>query len=220
MGGCAPWVPAATVSGASSHHSGACVVRQDEACLPDELRRPATEPAPLPVVGASGAVEVRWTAQESFGLRGYRLTASVEDGVLAGLAARWDLAPGSGERARSGGPQEYRVRIDLPAFFGARVRTTLEAVGRDGAQVLLAVRDVRTFPQPLAGGICGPLWRGGLPRLGQPGLPQRGWLALVAGAALETPPPALQPQSDPTFPRRPDVTGVAWQRGPPPALAG
>ncbi len=220
VGGCAPWVPAATVSGAGAHHSGACVVRQDAPCLPDELRLPAAEPAPLPVVGASGAVEVRWTAQEGFGLRGYRLTAWVEDGVLSGVAARWELAPGSGARERSGGTHEYRVRIDLPAFSAAHVRTVLEAVGRDGSPVLLAVRDVRTLPQPLADGVSGPRWRGGAPRLGQPGLPQRAWLALAAGASLETLPPAFQSHRPRTFPRRHGVTGVAWQRGPPPTLAG
>lgn len=219
MGGCAPWAPAATVSDAGAHHSGACVVRQDDTCLPDELRLPAAEPAPLPVVGANGAVEVRWTAQEHFGLRGYRLTAWVEDGILSGVAARWELPPGSGARGRFGGPHEYRVRIDLPAFFGAHVRTALQAVGRDGAQVLLAVRDVRTLPQPLPDGLCGPIWRGGLPRLSQPGLAQRGWLALATGATLEAPPPALGSHPSPSFPRRPDLAGVAWQRGPPPAFA-
>ncbi len=171
--------------------------------------------------GQRRLVEVRWDGPG--GLRPARLPlrwAWVEDGVLSGVAARWELAPGSGARERSGGTHEYRVRIDLPAFSAAHVRTVLEAVGRDGSPVLLAVRDVRTLPQPLADGASGPRWRGGAPRLGQPGLPQRAWLALAAGALLETLPPAFQSHRPRTFPRRHGVTGVAWQRGPPPTLAG
>ncbi len=219
MGIVAPRVPAATISGASSHPFTACFVPRDRACLPEELRRPMADPGPLPVVGAGGVVEIRWTARESFGLHGYRLTAWVEDGVLSGLAARWELAPGSGERERSGGPHEYRVRIDLPALSAAHVRAVLEAVRLDGSPVLLAVRDVRTLPRPPADALSRPRFTARLRDGGQPGLAQQAWLALPAGVSLETLPPSLQSRRPRPLQRRQDARGVAWQRGPPAASA-
>lgn len=219
MGSLAPWAPAATASGVSSHPFTACFAPRDRACLPEELQRPVADPGPLPVVGAGGVVEIRWSARESFGLHGYRLTAWVEDGVLSGLAARWELAPGSGERERSGDPHEYRVRIDLPALSAAHVRAVLEAVRLDGSPVLLAVRDVRTLPRPLADTLSGPRFNARLRGIGPPGLAPHAWLALPAGVSLETLPPSLQFRRPRPLERRQDARGVAWQRGPPPASA-
>jgi hypothetical protein len=132
---------------AGSYSIDAFVVRGAESRLPQELLAPPTHAAVLPEAGARGPVEVEWTADEHFGFRGYRLTATIEDGPLSGVATQWNVAPGSGRREGPGGAYAYRVRLNLPPFAVAHVRTALEGVRADGSRVLLAVRDVRARPR-------------------------------------------------------------------------
>jgi hypothetical protein len=120
----------------------------DEARLPQELRASSSERWPARDAGARGPVQLRWTAQEQTGFRGYRLTARIEDGPLSGVAAQWQIAPGSGRRQGSSGAYEYLVRLELPAFSRAYVRVALEGVLADGSRVLLALREARIKPRP------------------------------------------------------------------------
>jgi hypothetical protein len=97
------------------------------------------KPDPLPPFLLDGrAVEISWLAQESLGLREYRLTAIVESGALAGTVGRWRIESGTGEPLAGGRIRAYRVRLPLLIEPGLHVHAALEAVRSDGERRLLA----------------------------------------------------------------------------------
>lgn len=132
---------------AGAYSIDAFSVRHRADRLPQELLAPAHALGALPEAGSHGPVELLWTAHEHAGFRGYRLTATIEDGPLSGVATQWTVAPGSGRRDGASGAYAYRVRLNLPVFTQAHVRAALEGVRADGTRVLLAVRDVRARPR-------------------------------------------------------------------------
>ena len=163
---------------AGAYSIDAFSMREGGARLPEELLAPASAPGLLPEAGAHGPVELLWTAHEHSGFRGYRLTATIEDGPLSGIATQWTVAPGSGRRDSTSGAYAYRVRLNLPVFTQAHVRAALEGVRADGTLVLLGVRDVRARPRSHAKDTA---WTRSTPADGgwfASAAPQRSWLAL------------------------------------------
>ena len=133
--------------------------------LPSELRAQAgrTSEAPADLLATDRAVEIEWVGREAPGLRGYRLTAMIDGGPLSGVAARWTVAPGSGEGGPLPGTRLYRLRLPLPVDGRLRLHAALEAVQQDGSAVLLAVR--HSTPARSAGdpALSGPGWSGVFP---------------------------------------------------------
>ncbi len=111
-------------------------------------------PAELRAGGLAGltygthAVEFAWVGREHFSLRGYRLTATVEGGPLAGVAARWTVTPGSGRPSGAAGQRSYRVYLPIPTDGRLHVRALLEALGDGDAVVPLAQHDAVPQPEP------------------------------------------------------------------------
>jgi len=136
-----------------------------EDSLPAELRAQAvrTSEARADLLATDRAVEIEWVGREGPGLRGYRLTAMIDGGPLSGLAARWTVAPGSGEGGPLPGTRLYRLRLPLAVDGHLRLHAALEAVQQDGSAVLLAVR--HSTPVRSAGdrSLSGPGWSGLLP---------------------------------------------------------
>jgi hypothetical protein len=209
----------ATHPEAGSYSLDAFAVRDGDARLPQELLAPRDHTYPLPEAGAHGPVELLWTAHEHAGFRGYRLTATVEDGPLSGVATQWNVAPGSGRRDDTSGAYAYRVRLNLPVFTQAHVRASLEGVRSDGSRVLLGVRDVRARPRSQTKDTA---WTRSSPTSSWSPVsaaPQRSWLALpqesTAAVLL-----AASPSDRPTAARLPLSGAEAMRaRGPPPAVA-
>jgi hypothetical protein len=128
--------------------------------LPAELRarsRSFSPPSPN-LLTTARAVEIEWVGRELPGLRGYRLTALIDGGPLSGLAARWMVAPGTGEPALPG--LLYRLRLPLPVDGRLRLHAALEAVRADGSAVLLAVHDSIPAPATTDQWISAAGWRG------------------------------------------------------------
>jgi hypothetical protein len=204
---------------AGAYSIDAFAVREGDARLPQELLAPHGVTGSLPEAGAQGPVELAWTAHERAGFRGYRVTATIEDGPLSGVATQWSVAPGSGLRDHASGAYAYRIRFNLPVFSVAHVRASLEGVRADGSRVLLAVRDVRARPRSQTRDTA---WTrphssdgGSL----SPAVPQRTWLAIFREStdAVEL---SASPSDGPTA-ARPQSGGAEATRvrGPPPAVA-
>ena len=154
----------ATVS-ASSGEAGryrfeAFMPRAEDPRLPAELRA-HTPRSPLPpeLLGTDRAVEIEWVGLEGPGLRGYRLTATIDGGPLSGLATRWMVAPGSGEPSLAAGPRLYRMHLPLPVDGRLSVHAALEAVRDDGSSVLLAVRHATPARRNADPSLSRPAWR-------------------------------------------------------------
>lgn len=213
------WALAAPPPEAGAYSIDAFAIRDRDARLPQELLAPRIDTGLLPEAGTQGPVELNWTAHEHTGFRGYRLTATIEDGPLSGVATQWTVEPGSGRRDGASGAYAYRVRLNLPVFSQAHVRAALEGVRADGTRVLLGVRDVRARPRSQARDTA---WTrstaadGGV--LASPA-PQRSPLALpqesTAAVLL-----AVSPSDRPTAARLPKGGAEATRaRGPPTAVA-
>lgn len=202
---------------AGAYSIDAFAVRYGAARLPQELLAPTSRATDLPEAGTAGPVELNWTAHEHAGFRGYRLTATIEDGPLSGVATQWTVEPGSGRRDDTSGAYAYRVRLNLPVFSQTHVRAALEGVRADGTRVLLGVRDVRARPRSQTRGTAWTRARAAdsalhassaLPRP-SPALPQQSTVAvLFAGSPSESPTTARLPAGGA------EATRV---RGPPPA---
>jgi hypothetical protein len=204
---------------AGSYSIDAFAVRSGDARLPQELLGPAHRTHALPEAGAQGPVELVWIAHEHAGFRGYRLTATVEDGPLSGVATQWNVAPGSGRRDDTSGAYAYRVRLNLPVFTQAHVRASLEGVRSDGSRVLLGVRDVRARPRSQTRTTA---WtRGGPTSSWSPvsAAPQRSLFAIPQESTAAVP-LAASPSDSPNAARLPMGGNQAMRaRGPPLAVA-
>jgi hypothetical protein len=203
---------------AGAYSIDAFAVREGDARLPQELLAPRSGTGLLPEAGSQGPVELNWTAHEHTGFRGYRLTATIEDGPLSGVAAQWTVEPGSGRRDGVSGAYAYRVRLNLPVFSQAHVRAALEGVRADGTRVLLGVRDVRARPrsQPRdtawtrATATDGGSVASAAPQRSSLALPQESTAAVLL---------AVSPSDSPTAARLPAGGMQAMRaRGPPPAV--
>ena len=158
--------------------------------LPAELRNQASRLSTLPadILATDRAVEIEWVSREGPGLRGYRLTATIDGGPLSGMAASWTVAPGTGESGASAGPLLYRLRLPLPVDGRLRLHAALEAVLDDGSAVLLAVR--HSTPARSTGDrlLSGPTWSGVLPDASAaPGLLPAGPAASLASCEVGIP---------------------------------
>jgi hypothetical protein len=155
--------------------------KADDPRLPVELRAHPSRSSSLPseLLATDRAVEIEWVGREGSDLRGYRLTATIDGGPLSGLAARWTVAPGSGDPVS--GPRLYRLHLPLPVDGRLRVHAALEAVRLDGSSVLLAVR--HATPGRTAGDqwLSGPGWQQPLPS-------KSGRVALLSSAGPTLPP--------------------------------
>jgi hypothetical protein len=131
--------------------------------LPAELRARSRSfsPPSANILTTARAVEIEWVGREGPGLRGYRLTAMIDGGPLSGFAARWMVAPGSGEQGALPG-RTYRLRLPLPVDGRLRLHAALEAVRQDGSAVLLALHDSTPAPATADRWLSGPGWRGQL----------------------------------------------------------
>jgi hypothetical protein len=195
----------------------AFVAGPEDQRLPAELRARVRSAQASDLLATDRAVEIEWVGREGPGLRGYRLTAMIDGGPLSGVAARWTVAPGTGESGLLPGPRLYRLHLPLRVDGRLKVRAALEAVREDGTSVLLAVQD--SIPARTAGDgwLAGPAWISLLPSTG-------GDSALLPpfGAALalssDTRIPAARsvrsprdPAAAPSF----DGNGPGRPRGPP-----
>src|SRR5688500_4056696 len=106
------------------------VAEAEDHRLPSELRAEArrTFETPADTLATDRTVEIEWVGREGPGLRGYRLTAMIDGGPLSGVAARWTVAPGSGEGGPLPGTLLYRPRLPLPVDGRLRLHAALEAV--------------------------------------------------------------------------------------------
>ena len=137
---------------------------------PEDQRLPAELRARVPrsaqssdLLATDRAVEIEWVGSEGPGLRGYRLTAMIDGGPLSGVAARWTVAPGTGERGLQPGPRLYRLHLPLRVDGRLKVRAALEAVREDGTSVVLAVQDSTPARTAGDGWLAGPAWLSLLP---------------------------------------------------------
>jgi hypothetical protein len=213
------WALDAPAPEAGAYSIDAFAVRDGAARLPQELLAPPTSAGILPEAGAQGPVELNWTAHEHAGFRGYRVTATIEDGPFSGVATQWTVEPGSGRRDDASGAYAYRVRLNLPVFSQAHVRAALEGVRADGTRVLLGVRDVRARPRSQTRDTTwtrvtatdGGSYASAAPQRSSLALPQESTAAVLL---------AVSPSDSPTAARLPAGGSQALRaRGPPPAAA-
>jgi hypothetical protein len=157
------WATPAAVAASSEagrYRFEAFVPGVDDPRLPLELRARPRSSMPAELLATDRAVEIAWVGNERPGLRGYRLTATIDGGPLSGLAARWTVAPASGEQTAPLGPRQYRVHLPLPVDGHLRLHAALEAVREDGSAVLLAVTHSTPARSDGSRWLPAPAWRG------------------------------------------------------------
>lgn len=95
------------------------------------------------------AVSISWTSIESEEAGQYRVTATVIDGPLAGMRARWVIAAGSGERDPRTGARSYHLELPLPTASPSRVRASIDLLPNRQRSILLGSREgSATAPRP------------------------------------------------------------------------
>lgn len=96
----------------------------------------------LDLIAPAREVEVSWVARELRGLEGYRLTATVDRGLLTGLVGGRTVVRTVGSVLDGeAGLRAYRVQLVVPGDRHGHVRIALEALGPARSQAPLAVRE-------------------------------------------------------------------------------
>jgi hypothetical protein len=108
---------------------------------PEGVVAPASELV-LDLIAPAREVEVSWVARELRGLEGYRLTATVDRGLLTGFVGSRTVDRTLGAALEGeAGLRAYRVQLVVPGEPHGHVRIALEAVGRERSSAPLAVRE-------------------------------------------------------------------------------
>jgi hypothetical protein len=214
LGSCVTLLVLASQAGAGEPATWLEVRRADE--LPAELRIDRGADSGH-LLSGERIFHVEWSAREPPALRGYRLTATMDRGPLAGLAAQWTVLPGAG-RWLPGGLRQYRLDLPIAAPPHARLRATLEVLGVGGPSRLLAVRDIRRVGSGGGAFASTPQLSASAERTALAELPHPSAAAATGAATTGPPPVRLRPlarSARATLPIGPDQP-----RGPPLSCPG